>query len=124
MKVAFYDVGRLHQEIRPALDRAFQRVMDSGWFILGPEVEAFEAEFAQYCGVKHCIGVGNGLDALRLTLEALGIGAGDDVIVPSHTFVATWLAVAATGARPAPPGTAGRRARRTGARGRSPRCAA
>jgi dTDP-4-amino-4,6-dideoxygalactose transaminase len=76
--------------------------MDSGWFILGPEVDAFESEFARYCGVKHCIGIGNGLDALHLLLRAYGIGAGDEVLVPSNTFIATWLAVSRCGALPVP----------------------
>src|SRR5690242_7582548 len=76
--------------------------MDSGWYILGKEVEAFEAEFAEYCQVKHCIGVGNGLDALHLILRAAGIGPGDEVIVPSNTYIATWLAVTYSGATPVP----------------------
>jgi len=102
MQVAFLDLGRLHQSIRAPLDAAYHRVMDSGWFIMGPELEAFEAEFAQYCEVKHCIGVGNGLEALYLLLQAYGIGPGDEVIVPSNTFIATWLAVTQCGATPVP----------------------
>ena len=89
----FLDLQRLHQEIREPLEMAFRRVLDSGWFIMGPEVEAFEAEFAQYCEVKYCIGVGNGLEALHLILRAYGIGPGDEVIVPSNTFIATSLSV-------------------------------
>lgn len=100
--VPFLDLVRLHQSIREPLDAAYHRVMDSGWFIMGPELEAFEAEFAQYCEVKHCIGVGNGLDALHLLLQAYGIGPGDEVIVPSNTFIATWLAVTHCGATPVP----------------------
>ena len=100
MQVPFLDLGRHHQPIRPALDAAYNRVMDSGWFIMGPELEAFEAEFSQYCEVKHCIGVGNGLEALHLLLRAYGIGPGDEVIVPSNTFIATWLAVTQCGATP------------------------
>ena len=76
--------------------------MESGWYILGPEVTAFEEEFASYCNVRHCIGVGTGLDALHLLLRAADIGPGDEVIVPGHTFIATWLAVSHTGARPVP----------------------
>src|SRR4051812_34060042 len=76
--------------------------MQSGRYILGPEVEAFEAEFADYCGVRHCIGVGNGLDALTLVLRALGIGPGDEVIVPGNTYIASWLAVSHVGATPVP----------------------
>jgi len=102
MQVPFLDLGRLHQSIREPLDAAYRRVMDSGWFIMGPELEAFEGEFAQYCKVKHCIGVGNGLEALHLLLRAYGIGPGDEVIVPSNTFIATWLAVSQCGATPVP----------------------
>jgi dTDP-3-amino-3,4,6-trideoxy-alpha-D-glucose transaminase len=76
--------------------------MDGGWYILGPEVEAFEREFADYCGSAHCIGVANGLDALILILRALGIGPGDEVIVPGNTYIATWLAVSHVGATPVP----------------------
>ena len=102
MRVLFLDLGRMHESIRPLLDEAYKRVMDSGWFIMGPELEAFEAEFAAYSNVKHCIGVGNGLDALHLLLRAYGIGPGDEVIVPSNTFIATWLAVSECGATPVP----------------------
>jgi dTDP-4-amino-4,6-dideoxygalactose transaminase len=77
-------------------------VLDSGWYILGEEVEAFEAEYAAFCEAKYCVGVGNGLDALTLALRALDIGAGDEVIVPSDTYIATWLAVSAVGATPVP----------------------
>ena len=102
MKVPFIDLGRLHQSIRDPLDAAYRRVVDSEWFIMGPELEAFEAEFAQYCEVKHCVGVGNGLEALHLLLRAYAIGPGDEVIVPSNTFIATWLAVTQCGATPVP----------------------
>jgi len=102
MSVPFLDLVLAHQEIRTQLDGAYQRVMDSGWFVLGPEVEAFESEFAEYCGVKYCVGVGNGLDALHLLLRAYGIGAGDEVLVPANTFIATWLAVSQCGATPVP----------------------
>jgi dTDP-4-amino-4,6-dideoxygalactose transaminase len=102
MKVPFLDLAGMHREIREPLEEAFRRVLDSGWFIMGSELEAFESEFAQYCGVKHCIGVGNGLDALHLLLRAYGIGPGDEVLVPSNTFIATWLAVSQSGARPVP----------------------
>ena len=102
MQVPFLDLGRLHQSIREPLDEAYRRVMDSGWFIMGPELEAFESEFAAYSEVKHCIGVGNGLEALHLLLRAYDIGPGDEVIVPSNTFIATWLAVSQCGATPVP----------------------
>jgi len=109
MAVSFLNLGRLNGSIRPALDAAYQRVMASGWYITGPEVEAFESEFARYSGAAHCVGVGNGLDALTLLLRAYGIGPGDEVLVPSNTFIATWLAVSQCGATPVPvepdPGT-------------------
>ena len=80
------------------LDAAVKRVLASGWYILGPEVAAFEEEFAAYCGATSCIGVGNGLDALTLALRAMDVGPGDEVIVPSNTYIATWLAVSHCGA--------------------------
>jgi len=100
--ISFLDLGAVHHSIRDSLDQAYRRVMDSGCFITGSELDAFEKEFAGYCGVKHCIGVGNGLDALHLLLRAYGIGPGDEVIVPSNTFIATWLAVTQCGATPVP----------------------
>jgi dTDP-4-amino-4,6-dideoxygalactose transaminase len=102
VKVPFLDLNAQYLELKDELDAAYHRVMDSGWFILGKEVEAFESEFAEYCQVKHCIGVGNGLDALHLILRASGIGPGDEVIVPSNTYIATWLAVTYAGATPVP----------------------
>ncbi|HEY1377691.1 MAG TPA: DegT/DnrJ/EryC1/StrS family aminotransferase [Gemmataceae bacterium] len=98
--IPFLDVGAGYRELRADLDAAYHRVMDAGWFILGREVDAFEAEFAAYCGVGYCVSVGNGLDALYLALRGYDIGPGDEVIVPATTFVATWLAVTATGAAP------------------------
>ena len=102
MNIPFLDIGAAYRELQPEIDAAVQRVLQSGWYILGEEVECFEAEFAAYCGVRHCIGVGNGLDALHLILRAYEIGEGDEVIVPSHTFIATWLAVSFAGATPVP----------------------
>lgn len=96
--VPFLDLGAPYQELKKEMDAAYQRVMDSGWYILGKEVEAFEEEFAAFCGVKYCIGVGNGLEALHLILKAYDIGEGDEIIVPSNTFIATWLAVSYVGA--------------------------
>lgn len=90
----------MHDVIQEELNEAYHRVMESSWFIMGPELEAFEQEFAHYCQVKHCIGVANGLEALYLILQAYGIGRGDEVIVPSNTFIATWLAVTQCGAKP------------------------
>lgn len=100
--VPFLDLQRINAGFEPALGRAVARVLASGRYVLGPEGEAFEAEFAAYCGVRHAIGVANGLDALQLILRACDIGAGHEVIVPSHTFIATWLAVSHTGALPVP----------------------
>ena len=91
MKLPFLDVRASYQELREELDSAVPRVLSSGWYLLGEEVEAFEREFADYLRVKHCIGVGNGLDALHLSLRAMAIGPGDEVIVPSNTYIATWL---------------------------------
>ena len=100
--IPFLDLGAAYREIKPEIDAAMQRVLDSGWYILGPEVEAFEAEWAAYCGSAHAVGLANGLDALILALRALDVGPGDEVIVPSNTYIATWLAVSALGARPVP----------------------
>jgi dTDP-4-amino-4,6-dideoxygalactose transaminase len=102
MKVPFLDLKAPYHELHTEMDAAYRRVMESGWFIQGEEVQAFEREFAAYCEVKHCIGVGNGLDALHLILRACGIGEGDEVIVPANTFIATWLAVSYSGATPIP----------------------
>ena len=98
----FLDLKSPYEELQDDLDAAYQRVMRSGYYVLGPEVEAFEAEWARFCGAAYAVTVGSGCDALELGLRALGIGPGDEVIVPSHTFVATWLAVSATGAIPVP----------------------
>jgi len=100
--IPFVDLTRQHQAIDGAIRQAIDEVLHSGWFILGPQVEAFEHEFAQFCQVQHCVGVGNGLDAIQLLLQAYGIGPGDEVIVPSNTFIATWLAVSYVGATPVP----------------------
>jgi dTDP-4-amino-4,6-dideoxygalactose transaminase len=102
MTIPFLELKPAYDELQEEFDTAYRRVMDSGWYLLGRELEAFEAEFAAYCGVKHCVGVGNGLDALHLILRAMHIGAGDEVIIPSHTFIATWLAVSYAGATPVP----------------------
>lgn len=100
--VPFLDLEGLHATIREELSAAWRRVTEGGQFIMGDELAAFEDEFARYCEAEHCIGVGNGLDALTLILRALDIGPGDEVIVPSMTFVATWLAVSEAGAVPVP----------------------
>jgi dTDP-4-amino-4,6-dideoxygalactose transaminase len=102
MNIPFLDVAAAYAELKEEIDAAIHRVLDSGWFILGGEVEALESEFAAYTGAAHAVGVGNGLDALSLALRALDIGPGDEVLVPAHTFIATWLAVDAVGARCVP----------------------
>lgn len=102
MKVPFLDFVAPYEELKAELDEAYHRFMKSAWYILGKEVEAFEHEFAAYCGSKFCVGVGNGLEALHLVLRAYDIGEGDEVIVPSNTYIATWLAVSYAGARPVP----------------------
>jgi dTDP-4-amino-4,6-dideoxygalactose transaminase len=101
-RIPFLDVAAAYAELKDELDEAVGRVMASGQFILGPEVTAFEEDLAAYCGTRHGIGVGSGLDALRLVLLGYGVGPGDDVLVPSNTFIATWLAVTQAGARPVP----------------------
>ncbi len=101
-RIPFLDMKAQYAELKSEFDQAYQRVMDSGWYILGGEVEAFEQEFAAYLGVKHCIGVGNGLEALQLILMGYGIGPGDEVIVPANTYIASWLAVSYVGATPVP----------------------
>ena len=100
--IPFLDMKSVYAELKPELDAAFARVMESGWFVLGKEVEAFEAEYAAFCGTRHCVGVGNGLEALELVLRGWDLGAGDEVIVPSNTYIATWLAVTAVGAKVVP----------------------
>lgn len=96
--IPFLDLHSINSRDREEFKSAFDRVLDSGWLILGNETSQFESEFAAYCGASHAIGVANGLDALILVLRAWGIGQGDEVIVPSNTFIATWLAVSAVGA--------------------------
>jgi dTDP-3-amino-3,4,6-trideoxy-alpha-D-glucose transaminase len=99
-RVPLLDLQALHAQLRPELAEAALRVLDSGRVLLGPELEAFEAEWARAVGARDAVGVGSGLDALSLGLRALGVGPGDEVVVPSHTFVATWLAVVHVGATP------------------------
>jgi dTDP-4-amino-4,6-dideoxygalactose transaminase len=101
-KVPFLDLQATYLELKPQIDTAVSRVLQSGWYIGGSEVEAFEQAYAKYCGAQFCVGMGNGLDALHLVLKAFGVGLGDEVIVPSNTYIATWLAVSYTGAKPVP----------------------
>jgi dTDP-4-amino-4,6-dideoxygalactose transaminase len=102
MKIPFNDFASPYQELKRELDDAYDRFMRSGWYVLGREVEAFEKEYAAYCETEYCVGVSNCLDALHLILRAYGIGPGDEVIVPSNTYIATWLAVSHAGATPVP----------------------
>jgi len=102
MSVAFLELLPAYLEVRDEIDAGIARVLQSGQYILGPEVDAFEAEFAAFTGAGHCIGVANGLDALHLSLRAMDVGPGDEVIVPSNTYIATWLAVSQCGAVPVP----------------------
>jgi dTDP-4-amino-4,6-dideoxygalactose transaminase len=100
--IPYLDMEASVREMSDHLRKAHERVARRAQFILGPELQAFESEFAAYCESEHCVGTGNGLDALVLILRALGVGAGDEVIVPSNTFIATWLAATAVGASPVP----------------------
>jgi dTDP-4-amino-4,6-dideoxygalactose transaminase len=102
MNVPFNDFASPYKELKAELDEAYSRFMQSGWYILGREVELFEEEYAAYCGTKYCVGVGNCLDAMHLVLRAWNIGPGDEVIVPSNTYIATWLAISHAGATPVP----------------------
>ena len=98
----FFDLRSVTNASKSELTAAFNRVLESGWYVLGNEVDKFESEFANYCEVRNCIGVGNCLDALQFILQGFGIGVGDEVIVPSNTYIATWLAVSNVGAIPVP----------------------
>jgi dTDP-4-amino-4,6-dideoxygalactose transaminase len=98
--IPLVDLRRQYEAHRKEIDRAIAGVVETGAFINGPDVRAFEEEFADYCGVRHCVGVSSGLEALRLILAALGIGPGDEVVLPANTFIATAFAVTGVGARP------------------------
>ena len=100
--INFLDLRAAYAELKADIDRAVSRILEGGLYILGPEVEAFESEYATYCETAHCVGLANGLDALHLALRAMGVGQGDEVIVPSNTYIATWLAVSQCGATPVP----------------------
>lgn len=102
MTVRFLDLRAQYRTEAADLERAALRVLRKGWYVLGAEVEAFEREFAAVAGAGACVGMSNGLDALTVALRAAGVGEGDEVVVPAHTFIATWLAVTACGARPVP----------------------
>lgn len=100
--IPFLDLKATYTELKNEIDDSIKRVLESGHYILSEEVERFESDWASYCDAKHAVGVANGLDAITLSLRALGLKEGDEVIVPSNTFIATWLAVVAVGARPIP----------------------
>jgi len=102
MKVPFLDLGAAYSELKAEIEAAVLDSLRTGWYIGGEEVEAFEYEFAAFTETRHCVAVANGLDALHLALRAMDIGAGDEVIVPSNTYIATWLAVSQCGAIPVP----------------------
>lgn len=102
VQIPFLDLRAPYLELQNEIDDNIGHVLGGGSFILGKAVDAFEQDFAEYIGVKHCIGVGNGLDALHLSLRALGAGPGDEVLVPSNTYIATWLAISEVGATPVP----------------------
>lgn len=100
--IPFLDLKATYEELKPQIDDAVAGVLSSGWYILGEEVERFEQDFAEWTMSDHCVGVANGLDALILALKAIGVGPGDEVIVPANTYIATWLAVTQNGAVPVP----------------------
>ena len=100
MNIPFVSFKPMEEELNDELRDAFDRVLNRSWYIGGVEDESFEASFASFCGMNYCVGTGNGLDALMLILKALSIGEGDEVIVPSNTFIATALAVSYVGAKP------------------------
>lgn len=100
MNIPFASFKKMHSELREKLDLAYERVLESNYYIQGKECADFEKKFACYCGVDYCVGVGNGLDALTLILRAMDIGNSDEVIVPSNTYIATALAVSSVGATP------------------------
>ena len=101
-RIVFLSVGSTYKEIKPEIDEAVARVLESGWYLLGKELEGFEGEYASYTQSAHCVGLANGLEALVLSLKALGVKEGDEVIVPANTYIATWLAVSYVGAIPVP----------------------
>ncbi len=98
--IKFLDLKKINERFRKEMDEATKRVLDSGWYLLGKEDEAFEKAFAEYCGVKHAIGCANGLDALELIIKAMGIGPGDEIIAPANTYIASLIAISANGATP------------------------
>lgn len=98
--IKFLDLKKINERFRGEMDAAVKRVLDNGWYLLGQEIEQFEKEFAAYCGVKHCVGCANGLDALKLIIRAYGFGPGDEIIVPANTYIASILAISDNGCTP------------------------
>ena len=98
--IKFLDLKKINERFRGEMDAATKRVLDSGWYLLGKEIERFEDDFAAYCGVKHCVGCANGLDALKLIIKAYGFGPGDEIIVPANTYIASILAISDNGCTP------------------------
>ena len=98
--IKFLDLKAINARYRHRLDAAVSRVLESGWYLLGEECGAFEQEFANWCGVKHCIGCANGLDALKLIIQAYGFGTGDEIIAPANTYIASLISISANGATP------------------------
>ena len=98
--ILFLDLKTINERFRAEMDAAAKRVLDSGWYLLGKECESFEKEFAEWCGVKHCIGCANGLDALKLIIQAYGFGPGDEIIAPANTYIASLIAISANGCTP------------------------
>lgn len=98
--IKFLDLKKINERFRGEMEAAAKRLLDSGWYLLGKEIERFEADFAAYCGVKHCVGCANGLDALKLIIKAYGFGPGDEIIVPANTYIASILAISDNGCTP------------------------
>ena len=98
--IKFLDLKKINERFRGEMDAAVKRVLDNGWYLLGQEIEQFEKDFAAYCGVKHCVGVANGLDALKLIIKAYGFGSGDEIVVPANTYIASILAISDSGCTP------------------------
>lgn len=98
--IKFLDLKKINERFRGEMDAAVKRVLDNGWYLLGQEIEQFEKDFAAYCGVKHCVGVANGLEALKLIIKAYGFGPGDEIVVPANTYIASILAISDSGCTP------------------------
>ena len=98
--IKFLDLKAINEQYRIEMEASIKRVLDSGWYLLGKEIESFEKEFSEYCGVKHAVGCANGLDALKLIIRAYGFGPGDEVIAPANTYIASLISISANGATP------------------------